>query len=351
MENKKLINYFLSTGSLYLSKSISTVATFSKQINDQAKTILSSLNTQRVSDARLLKQKLKLNPSDDSLRSRAVDLAWKYEQAEVTLGSKGSRDWTDAQLKELLEKGRISGAEGHHIFDVSSNYGKQVNPDNIKFAKSPEEHLVVFHRGEYDNPTTGEYINRNQRVVNSANQTILINEIQGFLTSIGFGFLFGAVASTINQLLTSKGENINLNEVIRSANLSALISSLSHVSLRLVGDEISYVFKSLIGVVGFNSLKTSIGAHFITTSSFVTIIYATLVYFKNRKSMSQKEALSKAKEDLISASKFNLASLFVLLITGSHMLTLLIITIGYLSYEVITSKYLFDKEINLNHSL
>jgi len=344
MENK-IYKLFMANGSIFISKSITQLETFSNIVNNQTNLILTNLNSQRVSLARQLKQRLSVNPTDDTLRSRAVDLAWKYEQAEVALGSKGSRDWSIEQLNELMQTGKISGTEGHHIFDVSSNYGKQVNPDNIKFAKTPEEHLLVFHKGDYDNPTTGKYIDRNQRVISAANQTIFLNEILGLLNSIGIGFLFGSLASLVNHLIDNKGKQINLKLLLESGKFGGLVAGISHVSIRIIGEEISVVFKTILSALGISTIRSSIGASYLTSSAVVTVIYTSLLYFNNRRIMSKEAALGKVREDLESSAKFNLVSLIALLITGSYWLGMFIAVLAFFIFELTVNNLILEKEI------
>jgi len=92
-------------------------------------------------------------------RNRAVKDAWKLEQQMVKLTGKGSRDWNPAQVTELLETGKVTGYQGHHIFDVSRNPALAGSHRNIAFKQAGEEHLLT-HGGNYANPTSGELIDR-----------------------------------------------------------------------------------------------------------------------------------------------------------------------------------------------
>ncbi len=99
------------------------------------------------------------DPGDaDRDRRRAVELAWKMEQQLVSSTGRGTRDWTELEIKELLATGKVSGYQGHHINSVSSNPQQAANPNNIQFLK-PSEHLDV-HGGNWNKSTWGPLLTR-----------------------------------------------------------------------------------------------------------------------------------------------------------------------------------------------
>lgn len=51
-------------------------------------------------------------------RQKAVRDAWKEEKERVK-NDQGTRDWSPSQQKELLQRGAVSGYEGHHMKSVS----------------------------------------------------------------------------------------------------------------------------------------------------------------------------------------------------------------------------------------
>ena len=91
-------------------------------------------------------------------RQKAVNEAWKLEQDLVGRTGQGTRPWTNAEKAELLETGRVSGYQGHHINSVSSNPQLAGNPNNIQFVR-PGEHLGL-HGGNWSNPTWGPLVPR-----------------------------------------------------------------------------------------------------------------------------------------------------------------------------------------------
>ena len=88
-------------------------------------------------------------------RQNAVQSAWKQEKDRVSEGV-GTRKWSEVEQKELLERGRVSGYEGHHMKSVSLYPEYAGEPKNIQFL-SETEHLYGAHGGDYHNLTNGYY--------------------------------------------------------------------------------------------------------------------------------------------------------------------------------------------------
>lgn len=88
-------------------------------------------------------------------RQAAVRNAWKAERQNV-LNGKASRDWTPAERSELINKGSVSGYEGHHMKSVSEYPKFAGDPNNIQFL-THDEHLNGAHKGSYHNPTNGYF--------------------------------------------------------------------------------------------------------------------------------------------------------------------------------------------------
>jgi len=72
-------------------------------------------------------------------RKRAVAQAWREERQLVEKTGSGTRRWTEAQKKELLETGKVKGFDGHHRNTVNGNSPDMArNPDNIEFLTKAE---------------------------------------------------------------------------------------------------------------------------------------------------------------------------------------------------------------------
>lgn len=94
-------------------------------------------------------------------RQRAVRNAWKEEKDHVKSGQ-GTRDWSPSQQKELIQRGAVSGYEGHHMKSVSLYPKYAGDSKNIQFL-SEKEHLDA-HQGNYHNATNGYYDPESQKM-------------------------------------------------------------------------------------------------------------------------------------------------------------------------------------------
>lgn len=90
-----------------------------------------------------------------NLRQAAVRQAWRAEKERVQNGL-GTRDWSPAEQKEILERGAVKGYEGHHMKSVSQFPEYAGDSKNIQFL-SEEEHLLGAHQGSYHNSTNGYF--------------------------------------------------------------------------------------------------------------------------------------------------------------------------------------------------
>lgn len=104
-------------------------------------------------------------------RQNAVRNAWKNEKVMVQHGQ-GTRDWSVSEQKELIERGSVSGYEGHHMKSVSQFPEYAGDPKNIQFL-TDEEHFEGAHQGSYHNPTNG-YYDPDTKTMNNFNGNELI---------------------------------------------------------------------------------------------------------------------------------------------------------------------------------
>ena len=91
-------------------------------------------------------------------RRKGVKLAWEMEYRLVKESGAGTRKWSDGEIRELMNSGKVRGYVGHHINSVQDHPGLADNPNNIKFL-THREHLDV-HGGNFHNATKGNLINR-----------------------------------------------------------------------------------------------------------------------------------------------------------------------------------------------
>ena len=132
------------------------------------------------------------NPGvSSSYRNRGVELAWRYEQLEVSMGGSGTREYNQEQINELLQTGRVRGMHGQHINSVASHPELQGNPDNIKFL-TPDEHLAE-HGRDWRNQTSGDLLDRESELEGLNRKQLLKNDVAGLGISAAIGFGSGFV--------------------------------------------------------------------------------------------------------------------------------------------------------------
>jgi uncharacterized protein RhaS with RHS repeats len=122
----------------------------SKSVREAAKEALEAVSRMVVKDA------------IETARRQATKEAWKHERAIVEKTGRGSFSWSPAQKKELLEKGRVSGFDGHHINSVNDAAGLTGNPDNIRFMKDVDHRKLHSDNGGTRVPTKGELMERSK---------------------------------------------------------------------------------------------------------------------------------------------------------------------------------------------
>jgi len=122
--------------------------------------------------------------SINSARQTAVRKAWQQERELVMKTGRGTRDWSPAEKKELIETGRVKGVEGHHQKDVSRNPEKAGDPDNIKFVKDRQEHLRE-HGGSFRQRSKGGSIRREKMLADFTWSRSSLNAAFGALQFAG----------------------------------------------------------------------------------------------------------------------------------------------------------------------
>ena len=91
--------------------------------------------------------------------NKAIATAWDIEKQRVSEG-KGTRDWTQQQQQDILDKGKAyddngRAFEGQHMKSVEKYPEYQGHPQNIQFL-TKQEHLEA-HLGNWQNPTNWYY--------------------------------------------------------------------------------------------------------------------------------------------------------------------------------------------------
>ena len=87
-------------------------------------------------------------------RRCAVSKAWEEERKHVLI-SRGSRNWSQKEQREILRTGKCHGYEGQHMLSVKLHPEHAGNENNIQFL-THNEHFKA-HQGNWKNDTNGRY--------------------------------------------------------------------------------------------------------------------------------------------------------------------------------------------------
>lgn len=170
----------------------------------------------------LTQQRLAVDPNYTFGRGIGVKLAWEYEKLDFKLGGKGSESWMSGYKDEILQTGKVSGAEGHHAQNVADHPMEQSNPNNIKFYKNKEDHLNYGHGGDFHNESDMPMIDRPKMVKNTKDKTIAKNELKG----VGIAAIIGMGTSVTMSYIIELSKNGISYESIKEATKVAAVNGL-----------------------------------------------------------------------------------------------------------------------------
>lgn len=296
------------TFNVYNSMSITN--NFNRQFND----IINRLHSLRIQDQEKLNQILTdKSQNQRKMRNIGVKRAWEYEKAEVEMGGKGTGKWDKEQQKELLDTGKVRGAEGHHINNVADNPELQADPDNIIMAKDREQHRDM-HNGDFRNSTEGELINRDRRLKDTNGKRIFKNELTGIgaAAAIGLGIGFTIGFSLQLAKIGVSPENLK-NAVIAGGKVggeSAIMATVGHVVGRTIGELTAKVTEGV-----FNNWGMVITDNITKMCNMASIGVITITVFSIYQFTKLKLDGYSTKECIIRTAKGTLFSLLTLTIS------------------------------------
>lgn len=132
------------------------------------------------------------------LRNAGVRTGWRYEKASIMLGGKGSANWTRSERIQIMQKGRVAKAQGHHQLNVHDHPDFMAEASNIKFYRSLEEHLQDGHGGNFRNESNKPFIDKDRMLIRDYESGLLRHEI----TAAGFAALIGfATSASISMVI------------------------------------------------------------------------------------------------------------------------------------------------------
>ena len=231
-----------------------------------------------------LNAKLLQNPCFTGYRQYGRELAWRYEQAEIIMGGKGTVKWTRSQVQEILQidfkhKCSVRGYEGHHLKSVATHPEEQVNPNNIAIC-SHDDHFNKFHernwRNQTDKPITE---NRDERLLKINKRRVGKNELSGVGIAAVIGFATGASIGFIVTLaqngLSPESFKLAAIEGGKVGLEGMAFGVIGHIASRTLGEMATGAMTGLFANMGVelteNLMKACnmgvVGAVIIVTSS------------------------------------------------------------------------------------
>ena len=216
--------------------------------NQEYGSILKNLNLERSRLTSKVTRGLEQDASYQGARGDGVPLAWKYEKADVQMGGTGSANWNEAERNEILNKGRVRGAEGHHQKNVSAHLEEQANPDNIKFYKTRDEHLQKGHQGKWDNETDAPFIDKNKMLQDTNQRRVIRQELYGLgrvaIIGLGIGFSLSFIAEAAKSNFSA--------EEMEEALVRSSISGIESAAIAATGYGMGLLTSNLLQNVGVN---------------------------------------------------------------------------------------------------
>lgn len=247
---------------------------------------IDSLAIAKETSQRNLEMKLAIDPNFTSqyYRGRGVDLAWRYEQTDIEMGGRGSANWNKLQQHEILEYGSVRGAEGHHQRNVADHPYDQVNPDNIKFYKSRQEHLQNGHNGDWRNESDAPMIDKDEMLKHTNKKRVVGNELKGVGIAAVIGFATGAsigfIATLAQNGLSPESFKLAAIEGGKVGLEGMAFGVIGHIASRTLGEMVTGAMTGLFANMGVelteNLMKACnmgvVGAVIIVTSSIYQFV-------------------------------------------------------------------------------
>lgn len=337
-------------------QSINTFSTISttNNFNTQCNEFVTNLRelTQRYNVK--VKQALAVDPNFRGSRSKGVKLAWKYEKADIEMGGKGSANWNESQRQEILENGKVRGAEGHHQRNVADHPEDQADPHNIKYYKSREEHLQEGHGGNFKNESDAPKIDKEAMLERTNLKRVVKNELKGAGIAAIIGFVSGASIGFIvtiaqNGISPDSIKNATINAGKAGLN-GAAFGLINHIGTRLIGDIATNAMTGLLSNCGIQITENITKACNMGIAGSIAIITFTVYQFIQLKKsgISTKDALcSVGKGAIVSVSSLAVTVLVQAAYGGPAALAVSIgigaIMLSYSMYNVYHDKKLMNK--------
>ena len=301
-----------------------------------------------------IRQVVALDPTYTKSRSQGVKLAWKYEKADIEMGGKGSANWNKSQRQEILETGKVRGAEGHHRRNVADHPEDQADPGNIDFYKSHKEHFVKGHHGDFHNESNAPKKNKDAMLIRTNRKRVIKNELKGAGIAAVIGFVSGA---SIGFIITIAQNGIS-PDALKDAAINggkigiegAAFGLINHIGTRLVGDVATNAMTGLLSNFGIEITENITKACNMGIAGSIAIVTFSVYQFVRLKmnGASTKDALcSVGKNAAVSVASLAVTVIVQAAYGGPAALAVSIgigaVMLSYTMYEHYHDKRLMSK--------
>lgn len=309
--------------------------------NTQLQGYLSDFAQKRILDS----GRLDLSKANTIARNRGVSRAWEYEVADVKMGGKGSSNWSKSQQSEIIKRGSVRGAEGHHLKSVAAHPQHQANPDNIKFYKTKGDHLREGHNGDWKEMSNAEFINKDDMLKKTNTRRVVKNEMQGLGIAVaigaGVGLAIGFVTELAQAGITPDSLKLAFMEGIKGGAESGILSGAVYGIGRTLGTVASSAISGVLHNLGLtitDNISQMINMGVVGTLGIVVFSAYQFVKLK-RQGLATKEALFRVGKQALFSLSLLAVSIVAQGIWGGAAGIIVSISIGIIiiSYSVINS--------------
>ncbi|NCD09430.1 MAG: hypothetical protein EOL98_08395 [Negativicutes bacterium] len=289
---------------------------------------------------------------NDAFRDKGVELAWKYEKAELQMDGDGTRAWSQDQRQEIFEKGRVRNFEGHHINSVGDNPSQQANPDNVEFLEEhrkgagTREHFDK-HGRNWRNQTEGDLIDRNDRIKGANEKRVLKNELAGIGAAVAIGL---GVGFTLGFVITLAQSGIT-TETVKNASIAgartgvegAILGAANHLVVRGVGDMANRALQGVATNLGLTITENMAKmCNMAVFGSLAIIVFSSYQFVKLKiAGYSTKECLLRVGKSAAFSASILLLSIAAQGVWGGHAGIIVSTSIGviFITYKMVENKH------------
>lgn len=348
-----IVNPTLMTMPLQASNTFQTLAT-TNGYNAQCRGFLQEFNSIKENYQKVVEEKLLADFNYRGHRQAGVKLAWKYEQADIKMGGKGSADWNQSQRQEILENGSVRGAEGHHQKNVANHPKYQADPDNIKFYKTGKEHLNKGHGGNWQNESDAPMIDKDAMLKATNRKRVISNELKGAGIAAVIGFVTGASIGFIVTL----AQNGLSPETFKQAAVTGgqagaegmAFGLINHVASRVIGETTMNAMTGLLSNVGIEITENITKAcNMGVVGSIAIVTFSVYQFIKlRREGYNTGESFSRVgRQVMVSVSSLAVTVIVQATYGGAAALAvgigISVVLLSYSMYQTQHNKLLMEK--------